>query len=158
MVSEKRFYYDDNSSYSSSPSQGLLTKEEVWLYNSLSGDSKYITSTYIYDSYGNLSSNTNPLGYKTSFEYDTKSYSYPVKTTNSLSQSVSMVYYGINDSSSDSIGGSGVAGQPKYTQDGNGQKTYQIYDSLGRLTKAIGPLDSESSPELATNTIYRLAD
>lgn len=146
VVSEKRFYYDDNSSYSSSPSRGLLTKEEVRLYNSISGDSKYIASTYTYDSYGNLSSSTNPLGYKTSFEYDTKSYNYSVKTTNSLSQSVFTVYYGINDSSSDSIGGSGVAGQPKYTQDGNGQKTYQIYDSLGRLTKSIGPLDSESFP------------
>jgi len=150
VVSEKRFYYDNNSSYSSSPSQGLLSKEEAWFYNSISDDAKYIASTYTYDSRGNLSSSTNPLGYKTSFEYDTKSYSYPVKATNSLSQSVSTIYYGINDSNSDSIGGSGLAGQPKYVQDANGQKTYQIYDSLGRLTKVIGPIDSESSP----GTIY----
>ncbi|MBI4706342.1 MAG: hypothetical protein HY761_00225 [Candidatus Omnitrophica bacterium] len=145
-VSEKRFYYDNHASLDEIPAKGILSKEESYLKDPIKNTQKYISSSYAYDSYGNLTSSTDALGRITSIVYDTVQFSYPVQTTNALGKSVKTVYYGINDSLQDAITGSGLPGQVKFTEDYNTQKNYNIYDSLGRITKAIGPLDSEDSP------------
>ena len=132
-VHQKWFYYDDASSYDTAPSAGLLTKEEVRLYNSQDGSEKKIASLYSYDSYGNLTKATNSKGYSTTTEYDSTLHSYPVKITNAKGHTVSNEY-------------DYQTGQVTKSTDANSQSIQYQYDSLGRLTAAIGPKDSEGSP------------
>lgn len=132
-VSQQWFYYDDAGSYDTSPSQGLLTKEEVRLYNSQDASEKKISSQYSYDSYGNLTKATNAKGYSTTTGYDSTLHSYPVKVTNAQGHTVTSEY-------------DYKTGQATKTTDVNSQTTQYQYDSLGRLSAAIGPKDSDSSP------------
>jgi RHS repeat-associated protein len=145
-VSEKRFYYDNHTTLDEIPAKGMLTKEESYLKDPIKNTQKYISSSYAYDSYGNLVSSTDALGRITTTIYDSVQFSYPIQTTNALGKSVQTVYYGINEGVGDAIIGLGLPGQVKFTQDYNAQKNYNIYDSLGRITKAIGPLDTEGYP------------
>ncbi|MBI5050671.1 MAG: hypothetical protein HZC11_07350 [Nitrospirae bacterium] len=145
-VSEKRFYYDNHTTLDEIPTKGFITKEESSLKDPIKNTQKYISSSYAYDTYGNLTSSTDALGRTTSTVYDPVQFSYPIQTTNALGKTIKTVYYGINDSLQDAITGSGLPGQVKSTEDYNTQKNYNIYDSLGRITKAIGPLDTEDYP------------
>lgn len=145
-VSEKWFYYDKHSSTDDSPEAGLLTKEESWLYNPINLTEGKIARQYSYDQYGNIISVTDALGRTVTATYDTACYAYPIRVTNALGQSIQTVYYGINEPNNDNIAGSGLTGQVKFIQDSNNQRTYNIYDSLGRIVKIIWPNDSESYP------------
>ncbi len=145
-VSEKRFYYDNAASIDAAPVKGLLTKEESWLYNPLTTSEQYLAATYAYDQYGNLTSTTDALGRTTTTNYDTIYYTYPLQVTNVLGQTAKTGYYGINESESDLITGSGLLGQVKYQEDSNGIRSYNIYDALGRIVKVIGPNDTEANP------------
>ncbi|MDP2906085.1 MAG: toxin TcdB middle/N-terminal domain-containing protein, partial [Candidatus Omnitrophota bacterium] len=147
-VSEKWFYYDGNKNVDDVPSAGKLTKEEALLRNPITGAEERISVFYEYDDYGNLISKTDPLGRKAVTVYD-DSRSYPVRITNALGHSAETVYYGINESTADAIAGSGLPGQVKSAQDLNKQKSYNIYDALGRPLKGIGPLDAENAPGVA---------
>ena len=145
-VSEKWFYYDNATSIDTPPVKGLLTKEENWLSNPLTTTSKLLPTTYTYDEYGNPKTVTDSLDRTTIALYDTVQHCYPIQVTNVLGQTVKTVYYGINESPTEPIIGSGLIGQVKYTQDPNNQKTYNIYDTLGRLIKVIGPNDTPDYP------------
>lgn len=143
-ASEKWFYYDNHGNFNDLPAKGLLTKEESLLSNPLTAGEEKVAALYEYDDYGNLISTTDALGRKATTTYDSFC-SYPIRVTNALGQSIQTAYYGINESAQDAITGSGLPGQVKSTQDPNGQKTYNIYDPLGRMAKYIGPLDTESA-------------
>ena len=145
-ISEKWLYYDQGIDLSAPPEKGLLTKEVVLAFNPLSQQNSQLITQYGYDEYGNLISTTDPLGRSTTTAYDSLTKSYPVKLTNALGHTIETVYYGINEGQGDSISGSGLPGQVKSTQDANQQKTCQIYDSFGRLSKVIGPKDSLALP------------
>ncbi|MDD4980038.1 MAG: SpvB/TcaC N-terminal domain-containing protein [Candidatus Omnitrophica bacterium] len=132
-VSEKRFYYDNTTDINQAPAKGLLTKEEAWLFNPLTSEEKYLATTFTYDSYGNLISTTDALGRTTTTEYDTQTYTYPIKATNVLGQTVKKTF----DLKS---------GLVLTTTDLNNQTTTYVYDSLYRLIKAIGPNDTQDSP------------
>ncbi|MCX5697566.1 MAG: FG-GAP-like repeat-containing protein [Candidatus Omnitrophica bacterium] len=145
-VSEKWFYYDYHANVDDLPTLGLLTKEENLLYNPLTIQSARVSTQYTYDQYGNPLSVTDALGRQVTTMYDTVCYSYPVNLANALTQNVATVYYGINEPNNDSVSGFGLVGQVKSVQDVNNQKTYNVYDALGRLVKVIGPNDTEVSP------------
>ncbi len=145
-VSEKWFYYDNHADISTAPDKGLLTKEEVWLYNPVTDQQSTLASQYAYDAYGNLTTVTDPLTRTTTTAYDQAYHIYPVQAANDLGHAVKSVYYGINESVSDGITGSGFVGQLKLTEDPNSQKTYRVYDAAGRVAKAIGPNDTEEYP------------
>ncbi|MDO8663129.1 MAG: SpvB/TcaC N-terminal domain-containing protein [Candidatus Omnitrophota bacterium] len=148
-VSEEWFYYDDAASIDSAPVKGLLTQDEVLIFNPIT-QTNYTTATkYSYDAHGNLVQVIGPEGRITTTEYDSFLQTYPIKLTNALGQRIETVYYGISNYpnvTADSFEGYGLFGQVKYTKDPNNQKTYNVYDTLGRLTKVIGPLDTEDYP------------
>ncbi|MEK6714818.1 MAG: LamG-like jellyroll fold domain-containing protein, partial [Candidatus Omnitrophota bacterium] len=116
LVSQKNFVqYDSN---------GNLLREEVWLYDPLTSIVSYPSSSYSYDSFGNLTSSTNSLGKTTTTDYETTFYAYPEKVTNSLSQSVTSVY-------------DAKFGVVIKTTDPNGLVSEVAYDSLGRPTQKV---------------------
>ncbi|MBW2046567.1 MAG: hypothetical protein JRI96_17110, partial [Deltaproteobacteria bacterium] len=132
-VSEKRFYYDDNADVDNPPTEGFLTKEEVWSYNPVTGGSSMLDTRYSYDDYGNLISAADSLGRVIATQYDDILHTYPVKTTNPLGHAVTSTYdYRL--------------GKVLTATDPNGQTTENIYDALGRLVKVIGPKDSRDYP------------
>ena len=145
-VSEKWFYYDFQLNLDAPPSKGLLTKEETLLSNPLTTNQERVSAAYSYDPYGNLTSSTDSLGRTTTIIYDSTYYAYPIQVINAKGQAVRTIYYAVNEPAQDAISGFGLFGQVKYTQDCNNQKTYNIYDGLGRLIKVITPNDSEDFP------------
>lgn len=149
-ISEKWFYYDNHESIDDPPDKGLLTKEETLLSNPVTSQAETLTRNYTYDGYGNLISSTDALGRTTTTIYDNKIHAFPLGVVNPLGQVVSTVYYGVNDSAEDQIQGLGLFGQVKFVQDVNSQRSYSIYDGLGRLIQAVGPNDSIEYP----GTIY----
>jgi RHS repeat-associated protein len=132
-ISEKWLYYDDHTDINDQPLNGLLTKQEVWLYNPLTQAENRISTTYNYDEYGNLTSATDPLGRSTTTVYDPDLHTYPAATTNALGHTIKTTYdLGI--------------GKPLIIIDPNNQTTANVYDSLGRLIKIRGPNDTEDYP------------
>ncbi|MBI5873337.1 MAG: hypothetical protein HZB36_04250 [Candidatus Omnitrophica bacterium] len=114
VVSKKNFEYDI---------KGNLTKENVLIFNWLTGQPANGITQYAYDSFGNLTSTTDALGRSVSTEYETTFYAYPQKVTNALGHSVSYVY------------------DPKFGAvtsviDPNGQTSSTTYDSFGRVVQA----------------------
>ena len=149
-VSEKKFYYDNNLTIIAEPSQGLLTKEEVWCFNSLTSSNDWLSAQYAYDNYGNLTSSTDANNNTTTTTYDSTYYIYPLTASNALGHSVTSEYYGVNGVPLDDGGGfKGLFGQVKSTQDPNQVTTYNIYDDLGRIEKAVGPSDTINYPGAA---------
>jgi len=133
-VSEKWFYYDYAASIDTAPAKGLLTKEEIWLYNPLTGAESRVSSNYGYDpDYGNLTSATDALVHTTTTEYDNVVHSYATKVINALTHTVTSTY-------------DYKTGQVLTSTDANNQTTTNVYDTLGRLEKVIGPLDSVTYP------------
>lgn len=135
-VSEKWFYYDGNLSIDDEPEKGLLTKEEVWLYNPITTQSAVLATQYAYDDYGNLTSTTNPKNQTITTQYDATLHIYPVQTQNPLSHTVLSTY-------------DYKTGQVLTTTDPNNQTTENIYDVLARVIKVIGPLDNASFPAVS---------
>ncbi|MDP2941373.1 MAG: LamG-like jellyroll fold domain-containing protein, partial [Candidatus Omnitrophota bacterium] len=145
-LNEKRFYYDQQIDFNAPPKKGLLTQEAVLVLNPLTQAKCYAINQYRYDAFGNLIKSVGPLGRVTATAYDSFTQSYPIKVTNPLGQSIENIYYGINDPPLGALDGSGLFGQLKSTQDLNQQRVYSLYDTFGRLTKVIGPLDSLEYP------------
>jgi RHS repeat-associated protein len=146
-VSQKKFYYDGATAIDTAPGKGLLSKEEAWEYNPLTKIEKWNSVQYAYEpNYGNLTKVTDALNRTTLTNYDSAYHIYPVKVTNALGQTVETIYYGINEPPTDTVTGFGLVGQVKYTEDPNKQKSFNIYDTLGRIIKVIGPLDDEENP------------
>ncbi|MBU1125344.1 MAG: VCBS repeat-containing protein, partial [Candidatus Omnitrophica bacterium] len=81
---EEWFYYDDAQDFNTAPTQGLLTKTEIALYNPLSRTTQRAFQRYSYDEFGNLRTVTDPLGRITATEYDEQTHLYPARTTNAL--------------------------------------------------------------------------
>jgi RHS repeat-associated protein len=74
-ASQTEFYYDNNSSLSTPPSEGNLTKERRW------EGTKWIETTHGYDSFGNGTSTTDPNGNTTTIVYDSATHAQPISVT-----------------------------------------------------------------------------
>ncbi|MCX5715098.1 MAG: DUF6443 domain-containing protein [Candidatus Omnitrophica bacterium] len=132
-IQEKRFYYDGANDCTTAPLKGLLTKEESWLYNSVTSSKSWLATSYKYDTLGNLIETIDPLGRTSKTEYDNVLRILPVKTINALGQATLTTY------------NFGTA-NPLTVTDANSQTATYQYDLLGRLIAVIGPLDSAQYP------------
>lgn len=105
-------YYYDSQSYGVIGTLGDLTKETSWI----SGDGVVTADTvYAYDSFGNITSITNPRSALTTFTYDS-SKSLLASQTNHLNQTTSYEY---------------ITGMLKKITDPNGRTTTITYSSIG---------------------------
>ena len=132
VVAQRRFTYDGASDPSTPPTQGNLTKEEEWLNVPTT---QWLATSLAYDAYGNVLSVTDALNRKTTNTYDAMG-TYLVKITNTLNQSRTLAY-------------DPRFGQAISSTDQNGVTTTTAYDTLGRVTKVIGPNDTSALPTIA---------
>jgi RHS repeat-associated protein len=124
-IQESRHYYD-------SQSLGTVTKGNQTKEERLISGSSYASTTRTYNSYGLVTSETDPRGKTTTYTYDSYNL-YPATSTNPLSQSTKFEY----DYSS---------GKVATTTDSNGEKFVTLYDGLDR------PI-SEKVPDASTGTL-----
>ncbi len=110
-VRESRYYYDSSSL--GTVTKGNRTKEEGWITGST-----YSSGTKAYNSYGLVTSETDPRGKTTTYTYDTYNL-YPATSTNPLSQSIKYTY----DYSS---------GKVATNTDPDGEVSVVVYDGLDR--------------------------
>ena len=142
ILKQSWFYYDGNQSPDDPPTQGLLTKQEGWLL----GSNQNPVTSYQYDDYGNLLSTTDALDHITTITYDTGYQIFPLVTANHLEHQVVNEYYGINGVPLDDGTYRGLWGQLKSSTDPNGNTSFSIYDTFGRIEKTVSPYDSIEYP------------
>jgi YD repeat-containing protein len=85
---------------------------------------------YTYDSYGNVLTQTDPMGNVTTTTYDPVTSTFPQTVTNAKGQSGTIAY-------------NYQYGKPATKTDPNGAVTQHQYDVYGRLTTVIGPGDTQ---------------
>ncbi len=125
---EKWFYYDRAFSMDSPPFAGNLTKEVHW---NNGGDNPVVQ--YKYDTYGNLTRKTDPLGNSSEIVYDSTYQTFPVYVYNAKGHVTTTVF-------------NPVIGKPVSVTDPNGNTTTYAYDEFQRLTKIVKPGDSADFP------------
>ncbi|MDP2939998.1 MAG: LamG-like jellyroll fold domain-containing protein [Candidatus Omnitrophota bacterium] len=150
LLKQTWFYYD-NQSLDQPPVKGNLTKQEDWL----AGVVVNPRTRFTYDEYGNLITAINARGHRTTITYDSTYHLFPLTTTNALEHSVINEYYGVDGVPLDNGNYKGLWGQTKSSQDPNGNFSYSIYDTFGRIVKTISPFDSIEYP---TSSIEYLLD
>jgi len=111
--------------WSQAPTKGDPTRTEAWLNT----ESRYVASTAVYDSYGNITSSTDPTSRTVSSTYDTTYHLFPVTSTNAASENTSTTW-------------DYLCGAPLTSTHPNGQTTSLTYDALCRPTGGTGPLGS----------------
>ena len=135
-VKESKFYYDTQSY--GTVNTGNLTKQEDWKVSST-----YINNQHAYNSYGLVTSDTDPRGKVTSYTYDTPNL-YKATVTNPLSQETDYTY-------------DYTSGQVIQTTDPNTRVYQNVYDGLDRLVEVKQP-DLASPGSLVTKTTYAYTD
>jgi len=124
-VSEVKYYYDEQG-LSGVSSEGALTKVERW---NKDGDNSF--SYYEYDDYGNVIEETDSLGNKVRYSYDT-TYTYVDTVINPLGHITKFDY---------DLGTGNLNWQEK-----NDIRTEFEYDDFGRIEKEIRPYDTSNLP------------
>lgn len=135
-VKESKFYYD-NLPFGQL-SNANQTKSESWITSTT-----YASSTKTYNSFGLVTSQTDPRGNKTNYTYDTNNL-FVATVTNPLLQNTSYVY-------------NYAVGKPKQVTDPNGRVFQTTYDGLGRVIEQKQP-DTDSPTNLVTKTQYVYTD
>ena len=133
VVAQRRFYYDGASSIETPPTTGRLTKLEEWL--NLPTE-RWLGTTTTYDAYGNVATVTDALQHITTNTYDTATHTSLEVITNHLGHTRSQTY-------------DPRLGQVLTTTDQNNVTATTIYDVLGRVSKLIGPTDTEALPTIS---------
>ena len=144
-------YYDQRSSYSTAPTQGLLLRERVGV------GSLWQTTDYDYWSHGNLYKVTDANGHATRTFYDGTMQAYPVCERNAKGHETKTRYYGLSgngnatsgpdgasacatgNGSSVSVANGRIFGLPEEVKDANNAITSYRYDQWGRLLKVWLP-------------------
>ncbi len=135
-IQETRRYYDNQAL--GTVTKGNETKTEEWRTAS-----SYASSTQAFNSYGLVTTSTDPRSYTTSYDYDGLNL-YPATTTNPLSQTIAHTY----DYSS---------GKVKVTTDPNNRQFEMTYDGLDRPLLEKQP-DIASPGSLVTKKAYTYTD
>ena len=136
LLKERKYYYDNLGSYSAS--KGNLTEIQDWV-----SGTKYISNKKKYNNYGLVIEETDPLGNKTFYQYDSYNL-YPKTITNALNQYEQFSY----DYSSGKI--------KEYT-DFNNMKYEYIYDSFDRIYQKKQP-DPSNPNTLIVSSQYKYKD
>ncbi len=156
LQSRTRYRYDNQVCWNLPPgAQGRLTAVDRW-FGPRGGTPDdcywpdYDTTTYTYDTWGNVTAATDPNGNTTTTNYETTYRQFPTwvrRHTGSQYLYSYTRYYGVNEE----VRGDdfGLFGQVQKTYDSNGEAataTYSVYDAFGRLVKAVRPGDSFAYP------------
>jgi YD repeat-containing protein len=129
-AAQSRFSYDGQA-FENAPTAGLITREEHWDNGIANGGTpKWIPVTYVYDSFGNKSSITDPRNNITTLVYDSQTHAQPVSITvdplNQTGQQTSSTSYDFS------------TGLVLTQTDVNGKVT--TFDYTNQLLSAIDPL------------------
>jgi RHS repeat-associated protein len=128
LLTDKYAYYDGAAAYTTPSVKGDITQRKVWLNLPTSG---FITSTATYDTYGNLTSSTDPIGSITTTIYDTTYHLFPIEVRDPL--------YATDTRHKVLTSWDYVCGLPDEITDLNGQITDNDYDNLCRPTRTESP-------------------
>jgi RHS repeat-associated protein len=123
FAGESVFYYDDAQNWWISPTAGKPTTSMRYLDTTAS----YVPRYAGYDSYGNVTSETDELGATTTYTVDPTYHQYITQTTNALGQYSQAQW-------------DPACSVRTYTWDLNHQQTSMTYDNLCRLTYTSYPL------------------
>ncbi len=132
VIAQRRFYYDGATDPAAIPSKGNLSKEEEWLNLP---DTRWLGTTLSYDAYGNVKAVTDARLQRTTNDYDATE-TYLVRITNTLGHSRTLAY-------------DARLGEVVSSTDQNDATTTTEYDSLGRISKVIGPTDTPTLPTIS---------
>ena len=127
-VAETRFRYDNRTSYTQSPIDGLLTMARVW--DDENGQWHETESGY--DSFGNKTSETDPRNFTTTTVYDTTNQIFPTQICPPLIPCTVQTWIA-------------SLGRIDTVTDANGQETDYDYDVFGRPTTITYPNNEETT-------------
>jgi RHS repeat-associated protein len=129
MIGETRTFYDGATNVETPPAVGLATMVQQWV-SDVGGPSPgqaYVVRRQAYDGRGNVVSEEDGLGRRTSYTYDGVFHQFPVGTTNPLGHTGGATW-------------DTVCGVPLTRTDANGQVSRFQYDAFCRLTRTDEPL------------------
>ena len=128
VLRDTQFLYDGATSNTTAPTKGHVTKTRSWLDTG----SRWLEAAVGYDSYGNVTSQVDPLGYRSETDYDATTHQYPIQTRNPL--------YFDGDTRQKTLATPNLGcTAPASTTDANGLVTSFTYDALCRLTRTDYP-------------------
>jgi RHS repeat-associated protein len=154
FASSTWYIYDDNSTaYWGNPvgDQGELQGVRRMQELGSTQPSSFADTRYSYDDWGNVTEQKVYTGYGddsnwasggeqvTTTKYDTTHHTFPIVITNTLAQTTTTEYYGVDGVTADE----GLPGQVKKVTDANGGLTQYRYDEFGRLVKVLQPGDND---------------
>jgi RHS repeat-associated protein len=122
MLEEHRTFYDGAAALGTAPTRGLPTREEDWVSNT----GGYVGRSKGYDSVGNVVTEDDALGNRTTHAYDSVFRLFRVSTTNPLGQTTRTDW-------------DPVCAQPVTEIGRDGQVTELRYDGFCRLSRKDGP-------------------
>lgn len=122
LIEQTLFEYDNSGNYTTPPTLGSLTRQRAW--NNQTGG--HLNTTFVYDTWGNQLSSTDPRGSTSTTDYDATYHLYPTETCNALNQCTTQVW-------------DYVLGLATSSTDANGAVTSMAYDALGRMTSQTTP-------------------
>jgi RHS repeat-associated protein len=120
------FCYDGDNGTDSTNCSGVPTKGQVTAEQHVDDTGLYVTTTRLYDQYGNLAVTQNPRHIGVGSFYDKTYHRYPEAVTNVLGHTTSMDW-------------DLELGRLKRVTDANGAETAYRYDDVGRLRRMTVP-------------------
>ncbi|MFC1800567.1 FG-GAP-like repeat-containing protein, partial [Nanoarchaeota archaeon] len=132
-IKDTRYYYDELG-FQGMDYLGELTKVEQWNDN---GNNSY--TYYDYDTYGNVVSETDPLGNKVKYTYG-EYHTHPVSVVNAVGH---ITYYSYDFGTANLL----------WEEKNNVRKSFE-YDTFGRVSQEIMPYDTSESPTKEYNYYF----
>ncbi|MBF0387067.1 MAG: VCBS repeat-containing protein [Candidatus Omnitrophica bacterium] len=146
--------YDNAADYTTPVQKGLITQKKIW--NVVQGSERDLVYEYTYNDYGAITKTKDPKSGTSEVIYDTTFAMFPLVKHNAKQQEAVNTFYGINGVP---LTG-GIWGALQSTTDINQKKGTYFYDTLGRVTSVVSPLDSTAYPTTSYEYIdqpnYRL--
>ncbi len=142
LINQSLYLYDNADIYTTSPTKGVLSAVRT-LVDTVNGNNRYRQTKFMYESFGNITTETTSTGYYLSngivytagvdqvqqTVYDSSYHTYPVKITDAEG-GVTTLQYDM------------AIGKPKSETNPNGAVTTAAYDNYGRMVSITRPGDS----------------